>query len=47
VEEEGVRAAYGREYERLAALKEKYDLTNFFCLNHNIRPNRARSYAAA
>jgi FAD/FMN-containing dehydrogenase len=38
-EEERVRAAYGAEhYERLVALKNKYDPTNFFRLNHNIAP---------
>jgi hypothetical protein len=37
--EERVRAAYGRtKYERLVALKRKYDPTNFFRLNHNIAP---------
>ena len=36
--EEGVRAAYGANYERLVALKNKYDPTNFFRLNHNIKP---------
>jgi FAD/FMN-containing dehydrogenase len=33
-----IRAAYGSNYERLAAIKNKYDPTNFFRLNHNIRP---------
>jgi Berberine and berberine like len=35
------RAAYGPNYARLAALKSKYDPTNFFRMNHNVRPNRA------
>jgi len=46
VEEEGIRAAYGKKYERLAALKDKYDPTNFFCMNQNIKPTRAASKAA-
>lgn len=37
-DEEAVRAAYGANYERLAALKQKYDPTNFFRLNQNIKP---------
>jgi FAD/FMN-containing dehydrogenase len=32
------RAAYGENYERLVTLKNKYDPTNFFPMNHNIRP---------
>ena len=36
--EERVRAAYGENYERLVALKNKYDPTNFFRLNQNIKP---------
>lgn len=33
-----VRAAYGENFERLAAIKKKYDPTNFFSSNQNIRP---------
>jgi len=36
--EEQVRAAYGPHYERLVTLKNKYDPTNFFHLNANIKP---------
>ena len=41
LEDEGdprARAAYGRGYDRLVALKNKYDPTNFFRQNHNINP---------
>jgi FAD/FMN-containing dehydrogenase len=36
--EESARAAYGANYERLATLKSKYDPTNLFRMNHNIKP---------
>ena len=33
-----IRAAYGPVYDRLVALKTKYDPSNFFRLNQNITP---------
>jgi FAD/FMN-containing dehydrogenase len=33
-----IKAAYSRNYERLVALKDKYDPTNLFRLNQNIKP---------
>jgi FAD/FMN-containing dehydrogenase len=37
--EQRVREAYGPHYERLVALKNRYDPTNFFRLNANIQPS--------
>jgi len=36
--EDRIRAAYGDNYQRLVGLKNKYDPTNFFRLNANIKP---------
>ena len=36
--EDRIREAYGEHYERLVALKDKYDPTNLFRLNQNVRP---------
>ncbi len=33
-----IQAAFGENYPRLAELKKKYDPTNFFALNQNIKP---------
>ena len=34
-----MKTAYGANYERLVALKDKYEPTNFFRLNQNIKPS--------
>ena len=39
-ESAAVRASYGLNYERLVRVKNAYDPTNFFHLNHNIEPTR-------
>jgi hypothetical protein len=36
--EERIKDAVGPNYDRLVALKNKYDSTNFFRLNANIKP---------
>jgi FAD/FMN-containing dehydrogenase len=33
-----VEAAYGRNYERMAKLKARYDPTNLFHMNQNVAP---------
>jgi hypothetical protein len=44
--EASARASYGPNFDRLVALKNKYDQTNFFRMNHNIRPSQAASEQA-
>jgi hypothetical protein len=41
------RAAYGPNYDRLVALKNKYDPTNFFRMNHNVKPTQATPAASS
>ena len=35
-----IRATYGKNYDRLAKVKKRYDPTNFFHVNQNIKPAR-------
>ena len=36
--EDRVKVTYGSNYERLEAIKQKYDPTNLFRVNQNIKP---------
>jgi FAD/FMN-containing dehydrogenase len=38
-DEDRIKSAYGSNYERLVSLKNRYDPTNLFRLNANIRPS--------
>jgi FAD/FMN-containing dehydrogenase len=42
-----VKATYGDNYERLVAIKNKYDPDNLFRVNQNIKPSERKSGAAA
>jgi len=39
--EDRVKKTYGDNYERLVAIKNKYDPGNLFRMNQNIKPTRS------
>lgn len=39
--EDTIRAAFGTNYERLVEVKRRYDPTNFFRVNQNVKPHPA------
>lgn len=41
-----LEATYGENYERLVAVKTKYDPKNIFHVNHNIKPSASKSSTA-
>ena len=45
--EDRIRASYRGNFDRLAAIKTKYDPDNFFRMNQNIRPATQPHAAAA
>jgi FAD/FMN-containing dehydrogenase len=45
--EDRIRATYRGNYDRLAAIKAKYDPDNFFRINQNIRPAASRGTSPA
>ena len=38
-DDDRIRAALGQNYDRLVEVKTRYDPTNFFSVNYNIRPS--------
>jgi hypothetical protein len=44
--DEVIRTAFGANLPRLAAIKQKYYPTNFFRVNHNIKPGVMEAGAA-